>query len=93
MVSLTGLLIVAVHVEEQVPIIAAVAQSVYFAYGVKFAEYDVSESFPVKLFLGLYRFIVISESRQLQISSLSSPSLMKRDFKTTSTSKRPDFST
>jgi hypothetical protein len=36
-------------------------------------------------------FIVISESRRLQISSLSSPSLMKRDFKTTSTSKRPDF--
>jgi hypothetical protein len=38
-------------------------------------------------------FIVISESRRLQISSLSSPSLMKRNFKTTSTSKRPDFST
>jgi exosortase/archaeosortase len=36
-------------------------------------------------------FIVISESRRLQISSLSSPSLMKRDFKTTSTSKRPEF--
>jgi hypothetical protein len=29
----------------------------------------------------------------LQISSLSSPSLMKRDFKTTSIAKRPDFST
>jgi hypothetical protein len=38
-------------------------------------------------------FIVISESRRLQMSSLSSPSLMKIDFKTTSTSKRPDFST
>jgi hypothetical protein len=38
-------------------------------------------------------FIVISESRQLQISLLSSPSLMNRDFKTTSTLKRPDFST
>jgi hypothetical protein len=38
-------------------------------------------------------FIVISESRRLQMSSLSSPSLMKRDFKTTSTTKRPDFST
>jgi hypothetical protein len=38
-------------------------------------------------------FIVISESRRLQISSLSSSTLMKRDFKTTSTSKRPDFST
>jgi hypothetical protein len=37
-------------------------------------------------------FIGISESRRLQISSLSSPSLMKRDFKTTSTSKGPDFS-
>jgi hypothetical protein len=36
-------------------------------------------------------FIVVSESRRLQISSLSSPSLMNRDFKTTSTSKRPDF--
>jgi hypothetical protein len=36
-------------------------------------------------------FVVISGSRRLQISSLSSPSLMKRDFKTTSTSKRPDF--
>jgi hypothetical protein len=40
-----------------------------------------------------FAFIVISESKRLQISSLSSPSLMKRDFKTTSTSKRPDFST
>jgi hypothetical protein len=36
-------------------------------------------------------FIVISESRRLQISSLSSPSLMKGDFRATSTSKRPDF--
>jgi hypothetical protein len=39
-----------------------------------------------------YFEIVISGSRRLQISSLSSPTLMKRDFKTTSTSKRPDFS-
>jgi hypothetical protein len=37
------------------------------------------------------QFIVISESRRLHISSLSSPSLMKRDFKTTATSKRPEF--
>jgi hypothetical protein len=35
--------------------------------------------------------IVISGSKRLQISSLSSPSHMKRDFKTTSTSKRPHF--
>jgi hypothetical protein len=35
-------------------------------------------------------FIVISVSRRLHLSSLSSPSLMKRDLKTTSTSKRPD---
>jgi hypothetical protein len=38
-------------------------------------------------------FIVILELRWLQKSSLSSPTLMKRDFKTTSTSKHPDFST
>jgi hypothetical protein len=38
-------------------------------------------------------FIVISGLRWLQISLLSLPSLMKRDFKTTSTSKRPAFST
>jgi hypothetical protein len=38
-------------------------------------------------------FIVISESIRFQISSLSSPTLMKRGFKTTSTSKRPDVST
>jgi hypothetical protein len=38
-------------------------------------------------------FILISESRRLQISSLSSPTLMERDFMTTSTSKRPDLST
>jgi hypothetical protein len=37
--------------------------------------------------------IVISGSRRLQISSLSSASLMKRDLKTTPTLKRPDFST
>jgi hypothetical protein len=37
-------------------------------------------------------FIMIAGSRCLQISLLSSPTLMKRDFKTTSTSKRPDFS-
>jgi hypothetical protein len=36
--------------------------------------------------------IVTSESRRLQISLLISPSLMKRDFKSTSTSKRPDSS-
>jgi hypothetical protein len=35
--------------------------------------------------------IVISESRWLQISSLSSPTLMETYFKTTSTSKCPDF--
>jgi hypothetical protein len=37
-------------------------------------------------------FIVISGLRWLQISSLSSPTLMKRDIKTTSTSKQLDFS-
>jgi hypothetical protein len=42
---------------------------------------------------GIVTFIVISESRRLQISSLSSPKLMQRDFETTSTSKRPDLST
>jgi hypothetical protein len=38
-------------------------------------------------------FNMISESRQLQISLLSSPVLMKRDFKTTSTLQHPDFAT
>jgi hypothetical protein len=38
-------------------------------------------------------FIVISESTRLQISSLSSPTLMKGDFKTIKTSKHPDLST
>jgi hypothetical protein len=37
-------------------------------------------------------FIVTSGSRRLQISSLRSQTLMKRDSKTTSTSKCPDFS-
>jgi hypothetical protein len=36
---------------------------------------------------------LLNESRQLQISSLSSQSLMKRDFKTISTLNCPDFST
>jgi hypothetical protein len=39
----------------------------------------------------LVTFILISGSKWLQISSLSSPTLMKTDFKTTSTSKHPDF--
>jgi hypothetical protein len=47
----------------------------------------------VKDTIAMFAFILISELRRLRILSLCSPSLMKRDFKTTSTSKRPGFST